>query len=177
MAGVNRSVAHMTAAVAWSLAQDCISIISSLAEPHTMAKRTIDEDVHHFANDKCRTDFEHVCKLLKKQHKERPNTMHITKELLVSVNGPAPSQKLTLEKTHSASWGVFVKMPVTKKQDMILLRCLQIEAQYIKIWKIRESEIIQQLFESEFGITEKFQWPQGKCHVHGVIDSVLIKGD
>ena len=92
----------MTAAVAWSLAQDCISIISSLAEPQTMAKRSIEEDVHHFSNDKSKTDYQEAVKLLKKQHRQNPLSLHVTRELLVSMCAPAPSQKKNQsDKPHS----------------------------------------------------------------------------
>ena len=140
-----------------------------------MAKRTINQDVGGYVESHQKDNYQKSIKALQQQFKANPSQLNVSKDLLTAMAGggaPSPSEKPT-KVPHSPSLGVIGKMADKTKKDMLLRRCLRIKPPYITMWKLSDINIVEQLFEFEFGIAPSFTWPQGKCHQKGMMETII----
>ena len=48
-----------------------------------------------------------------------------------------------------------------------------LDKEKVLIVKIGEKQVVDHLFEFDYGVSMKFTWPQGACHKHGIFEKVL----
>jgi len=65
------------------------------------------------------------------------------------------------------------KFPQYAKQEILLSTVPGITEMVIKMLKATDKQIVERMFEFEFGLPGRFAWPHGPCHVRGVLEQVL----
>ena len=65
------------------------------------------------------------------------------------------------------------KFPQFTKLDLLVTTEPQVTEMIIKALKVTDKQIVEHMFEFEFGLPGHFTWPQGLCHVKGVLRQVL----
>ena len=65
------------------------------------------------------------------------------------------------------------RFPQYVKQEILLSTVPQLTKLVIKKLKATDKQIVEHMFEFEFGLPGRFAWPKGPCHVRGVLEQVL----
>lgn len=138
------------------------------------SKRPVENDIASFANNLNKANYAEACVALKKQCRTNPSQAHVVKELLIGMALTAPSQTAEEDqKPYAKSQGVMSKFPKNIRKKVLLQRLPQVKDNYLKIWKHSDKDIEEHMFEFEFGLSASHPWPQGACHMKGMMEEVL----
>ena len=152
----------------------------TIATKSTMAKRGNDDvrgELQTYTAKLHKENYAKAQKSLRTAHARDPASSHVTMSLLAQLNNtPAPGQETDGEpqlKPWPKSYGVMCKMSNTLKEKIVLERVGHIKEPFIKMWKVTEPAIAAHLFEFEFMVHGDHPWPQGQCHMRGVMEKIL----
>ena len=70
-------------------------------------------------------------------------------------------------------FGTISRFPQYAKRDLLVSTEPLMTEKTIKLLKTTDKRIVERMFEFAFGLPGRFKWPQGPCHVRGVIEQVL----
>ena len=70
-------------------------------------------------------------------------------------------------------YGTISKFPQRAKRGILVSTEPRMTEMTIKLLKATDKQIVEHMFEFEFGLPGRFAWPHGPCHVRGVLEQVL----